>query len=263
MSILDDLILRRRASVAEAKRRTPVAALRDAALARTGRRDFIAGLRAARTASVPAIIAEFKRRSPSAGDIDPMADPALVAPAFERGGAAALSVLTEPTMFAGSLDDLRVARAACALPVLCKDFIVDAYQVWEAAAAGADAVLLIAAILDHNLLRGLFALASALQVTPLVEVHDEADALRATGTGARLIGVNNRDLGTFDVRFGTAARVASSLPPDCFVVAESGYRSAEDVAASGRAGAGAVLVGEALMRAPDKEMAVRLLRGER
>ncbi|HEY5095821.1 MAG TPA: indole-3-glycerol phosphate synthase TrpC [Candidatus Eremiobacteraceae bacterium] len=263
MSVLDELIMRRRASVSEAKRRTPVAAHRDAALARTDRRDFTAALRAGRTGTVPAIVAEFKRRSPSAGDIDPAADPAAVSSAYERGGAAALSVLTEASMFGGSLDDLRVARAACGLPVLCKDFIVDAYQVWEAAAAGADAVLLIAAILDDNLLRGLFALASALQVTPLVEVHDGAEALRAIGIGVRLIGVNNRDLGTFDVHAGTAARVASSLPPDCFVVAESGYRSAEDVAASGRAGAGAVLVGEALMRSSDKETAVRLLRGER
>jgi len=263
MSFLDELILRRRASVSEAKRRTAVAAHRDAALARTERRDFIAALRAARTQSVPAIIAEFKRRSPSAGDIDLSADPATVAAAYERGGAAALSVLTEPAMFAGSLDDVRAARAACGLPVLCKDFIVDAYQVWEAAAGGADAVLLIAAILDDNLLRGLFALASALQVTPLVEVHDEAEATRAYGFGARLIGVNNRRLATFDVHAGTAARVAKCLPPGCFIVAESGYRLAEDVAASGRAGAGAVLVGEALMRAPDKELAVRLFRGER
>lgn len=263
MTYLDDLIMRRRLSIADAKRRTPVAAHRDAALARTDRRDFTAALRAARTDRVPAIIAEFKRRSPSAGDIDLSADPAAVAAAYERGGAAALSVLTEPAMFAGSLDDLRAARAAGSLPVLCKDFIVDAYQVWEAAAGGADAVLLIAAILDDNLLRGLFALASALQVAPLVEVHDEAEAARAYGFGARLIGVNNRQLATFDVHAGTAARVAASMPPDCFIVAESGYRSAEDVAASGRAGAGAVLIGEALMRAEDKEMAVRLLRGER
>ena len=250
-------------SIADAKRRTPVAAHRDAALAGMDRRDFAAALRDARTVSTPAIIAEFKRRSPSAGDIDPAADPAAAAAAYERGGAAALSVLTEPAMFGGSLDDLRAARAACLLPVLCKDFIVDAYQVWEAAAAGADAVLLIVAILDDNLLRGLFALASALQVTPLVEVHDVTEAVRAFALGARLIGVNNRDLRTFAVNVASVAAVTASLPPECFVVAESGYRSAADVAAGAQSGAGAVLVGEALMRAPDKESALRHLRGER
>src|SRR4029077_7309217 len=119
--------------------------------------------------------------------------------AYQRGGAAALSVLTEPSLFGGSLDDLRAARAACDLPVLCKDFVIDAFQVWEAAAAGADAVLLIAAILDDNLLRGLVALGSELQLSPLGEIHDEADAARAVAIGARLIGVNSRDLRSFAV----------------------------------------------------------------
>ena len=263
MTYLDELVSRRRVSISEAKRRAPVAVHRDTALAREDRRDFAAALRAARTDTVPAIIAEFKRRSPSAGDIDPAADPAIVAADYERGGAAAVSVLTESAMFGGSLDDLRAARAACSLPVLCKDFIVDAYQVWEAAAAGADAVLLIAAVLDHNLLRGLFALASALQVTPLVEVHDATEAARVVALGTRLIGVNNRDLRTFAVNTATVAEVAASLPPECFVVAESGYASAANIAAAAHSGAGAVLVGEALMRATDKESALRQLRGER
>jgi indole-3-glycerol phosphate synthase len=262
MSELAELIALRRTSVAAAKRRAPASAHRDAALGRSDRRDFIAALREARTAKAPAIIAEFKRRSPSSGDIDPAADPAAVAAAYERGGAAAMSVLTESAKFGGSLDDLRAARAACALPVLCKDFIVDAYQIWEAAAAGADAILLIAAILDDNLLRGLFALASALQVAPLVEVHDETDVGRAVTIGAGLIGVNNRDLRTFEVDTSTVGRIARLVPPDRLLVAESGYRTADDIDAAAREGAGAVLVGESLMRASDKETALRRLRGE-
>jgi indole-3-glycerol phosphate synthase len=258
---LDSMIAFRRAAVAAAKRRAPASAHRDAALGRSDRRDFIAALRAARTESAPAIIAEFKRRSPSSGDIDPAADPAAVASAYERGGAAAMSVLTEPATFGGSLDDLRAARASCALPVLCKDFVVDAYQVWEAAAAGADAILLIASLLDDNLLRGLFALASALQVAPLVEVHDEADVRRAVAIGAGLIGVNNRDLHTFRVDTRTLGRIAKSVPSDRLLVAESGYRSPDEIAGAARAGAGAVLVGESLMRADDKEDALRRLRG--
>lgn len=262
MTYLDELVSNRRAAVALAKRVTPTAAHRDAALGRTDRRDFAAALRASGTAESPAIIAEFKRRSPSGGDIDSAADPAAVAIAYQRGGAAALSVLTEPSLFGGSLDDLRAARVAGDLPVLCKDFVIDAFQVWEAAAAGADAVLLIAAILDDNLLRGLFALASALQLSPLVEVHDEADATRAVAIGARLIGVNSRDLRSFAVDAKAADRVAAGMPPDCFIIAESGIRTADDVAARGRSGARAVLVGEAIMRARDKESALRRLRGE-
>ena len=261
MNNLEEIIALRRTAVAAAKRRAPASAHRDAALSRTDRRDFTAALRAARTDTTPAIIAEFKRRSPSSGDIDPAADPTVVAAAYERGGAAALSVLTEPAKFGGSLDDLRAAREACALPALCKDFIVDAYQIWEAAAAGADAVLLIAALLDDNLLRGLFALASALQVAPLVEVHDEADVRRVVALGAGLIGVNNRDLRTFVVDMGTAGRIGRLVPPDRMLVAESGYRSAEDIAAAARSGAGAVLVGETLMRESDKATALRRLRG--
>ena len=261
MNDLDTIIALRRNAVADAKRRAPASAHRDAALGRMDRRDFIAALRAARTESAPAIIAEFKRRSPSSGDIDPAADPAAVAAAYEHGGAAAISVLTESAKFGGSLDDLRAARAACALPVLCKDFVVDAYQIWEAAAAGADAILLIAAILDDNLLRGLYALASALQVAPLVEVHDEADVRRAVAIGAGLIGVNNRNLRTFTVDTSTLERVAQSVPRDRLLVAESGYRTADEIAGAARSGAGAVLVGESLMRAADKENALRRLRG--
>jgi indole-3-glycerol phosphate synthase len=147
------------------------------------------------------------------------------------------------------------------LPVLCKDFVVDAYQIWEAAAAGADAILLIAAILDDNLLRGLFALASALQVAPLVEVHDEADVRRAVAIGAGLIGVNNRNLRTFAVDTSTLARVAQSVPHDRLLVAESGYRTAGEIAGAAHSGASAVLVGESLMRAADKESALRRIRG--
>ncbi len=261
MNHLDVLVSARRASVAEAKRNTPTRQLIQLVEARAGRRDFLEALKRGGGPLAPAIIAEFKRRSPSAGEFAPAADPASSAAAYERGGASAISVVTEPSGFGGSLDDLRAARAATTLPVLCKDFIVDAYQIWQAAAAEADAILLIASVLDQLQLRGYIALAMALGMSPLVEVRDSDEARRAVGIGAKLLGVNNRDLQSFTVDIATAARVASEIPAGVFVVAESGYGDRAAVAGCVDANIGAVLVGEALMRAADPASLLRTLRG--
>ena len=256
MTYLDELLELRRRAVARATAELPLDRVRARALEREDRRDFAGALR---RGPRPALIAEFKRASPSAGAIDAQADPAAVAASYERGGAAALSVLTEPERFRGSFADLRAARSATALPVLCKDFVVDAYQVWEAAAEGADALLLIVAALDDRQLQSLLALCDRAQLCALVEVHDEAEARRACDAGARVIGVNNRDLRSFEVDTSTAVRVRASIGGDVLVVAESGYRTAEQLAACAQGGIDAVLVGEALMRELDRAAAVRRL----
>lgn len=257
MTSLDEIVQQRRAVVARDRSAQPMSELRAAAQVRSPRRDFLAAIREAR----PAVIAEFKRRSPSAGTLAAAADPGQVARAYERGGAAAISVLTEPEYFGGSFDDLRAARAACSLPVLAKDFVVDEYQLWEAAAAGADAVLLIAAIVDDLQLSLFVQRAALLGLAPLVEVHDEAEAARAVRARATLIGINNRDLRTFSVDPATAIRVRSSLPERCVSVAESGYSTRAEVADCVAAGFDAVLIGETLMRDGDPESAVARLRG--
>jgi indole-3-glycerol phosphate synthase len=205
------------------------------------------------------VIAEHKRRSPSAGVI--RADLRLedVVGSYERGGAAALSILTEGPSFGGSLDDLRAARAASALPILRKDFIVDAYQLHEALAVGADAILLIVAALDQPELERLHETALSLGLAALVEVHDESELERAAALGARLIGINNRDLTTLQVDIRRTFELLPGVPDGVTVVAESGLRTASDLAELERAGVDAVLVGEALMRSGDIEAACRAL----
>ena len=207
-----------------------------------------------------AVIAEFKRRSPSAGSLRGDADVGEVVGAYERGGAAALSVLTEGPHFAGSLDDLRQARAKCELPILRKDFIVDAYQLHEARAAGADAVLLIVAALSREALATLYAQARELGLDVLVEVHDSSELELALGVGADLIGINNRDLRDFSVDVGRTAQLMAEIPAGVAVVSESGIGSAEQLRNLQEQGVQAVLVGESLMRAPDPELALRVLR---
>ncbi len=265
MSYLDELVTSRRADVERCKRDLPLAVLKERAARRGERRDFRAALRS----GGPAIIAEIKRASPSAGAIARAVDPAYVAAAYERGGAAALSVLTEPRWFEGSLEDLGRARAACRLPVLRKDFIIDEYQIWEAAASGADAVLLIVAALTDAQVVALQSLARELDLAALVEVHDAEELRRALLSGATLVGINNRDLRTFEVRRSTALELARqircSVPSegnelgDVLLVAESGYTTAADLAECAAAGIDAVLIGEHLMRAPDPEAALRAL----
>jgi indole-3-glycerol phosphate synthase len=209
------------------------------------------GFRHALTGPGIAAVAEVKRRSPSRGDIRAGLDPAALARAYQRGGAAAVSVLTEPVHFAGSPEDLRAVRAAVDLPVLRKDFVTTPYQVWEARAWGADAVLLIVAALGPGRLRDLLGEAAAAGLDALVEVHTRAEAAAAAAAGAGLVGVNARDLATLQVDPGRFALVRDALPPGTTVVAESGIATSADVAAVAAAGADAVLVGESLVRADD------------
>ena len=205
------------------------------------------------------VIAEVKRRSPSKGELADIPDPAVLASAYEAGGASVISVLTERRRFGGTLDDLRAVRAAVRIPVLRKDFIVTDYQLWEARAAGADLVLLIVAALDQPLLEALHEQALDLGMTPLVEVHDEAEVERAVAAGATLVGVNARNLKTLEVDRETFPRVAAAVPQDSVKVAESGIRGPEDVQVLARSGADAVLVGETLVRGHDPRAAVAAL----
>jgi indole-3-glycerol phosphate synthase len=207
-----------------------------------------------------AVIAEVKRRSPSKGDLAPDLDPVALARAYAAGGAACLSVLTDVEFFGGSPDDLAAARAACALPVLRKDFTVSALDVADARVMGADAVLLIAAALDDAELHDLMALATELDLDALVEIHDEAELDRAVAVGARLVGVNQRDLVTFEVDTARAVRMAPQMPAGVVRVAESGIAGAADARVLADAGYHAVLVGELLVTSGDPEAAVAALR---
>jgi indole-3-glycerol phosphate synthase len=245
------------AEIVESKRRslplrTPLLD-RAAADSVAARRDFAAALAA------PAIIAEIKKASPSRGILATDFDPAATARAYQQGGAAALSVLTDEPYFQGSLDDLAAARAATTLPVLRKDFTIDGVHVIEAAAHNADAILLIAAILTETELRNFRELAEQYHMAALVEVHDEDDLALAIASGARIIGVNNRNLHTFEVDLETSLRLAHQIPADTIRVAESGIHTAADVRRLRDAGYHAFLVGERLMTSPDPAAALREL----
>ena len=205
------------------------------------------------------VIAEFKRRSPSAGSLREGAELATVVSAYERGGASALSVLTEGPNFDGSLADIGAARGACGLPILRKDFVVDPYQLYEAVVAGADAVLLIVAALEQEQLASLHDRALGLGLDVLVEVHDRDELARAEQLGARLIGVNNRDLRDFSVDVGRTERLLAEMPAGTTVVSESGISKPEQLEQLERAGVAAVLVGESLMRAPEPDQALAAL----
>jgi indole-3-glycerol phosphate synthase len=209
------------------------------------------------------VIAEIKRRSPSRGDLDPDLDPARLAASYQEGGASALSVLTEPHFFSGSDADLARARAACDLPVLRKDFTLVPAQVWEARVIGADAVLLIVAALDDPTLRRLLETADEAGLAALVEVHDEEEAERAVEAGARLVGVNNRDLRTFTVDLAVAEKLAPALVDVPTKVAESGIAGPDDARRMAAAGYDAVLVGEWLVTRGDPRASIGELRGER
>jgi len=209
------------------------------------------------------LIAEFKRRSPSAGEISASAVVADRVGAYERGGAAALSILTDEAHFGGSLEDLRAARAACGLPILRKDFIVDPYQLYEAVVDGADAVLLIVRALDDRALRSMHEEARAVGLDCLVEVHDSAELERALELGAETIGINNRDLDAGRVDVATVYELIPDVPAGRTVVAESGISTREDLAALEREGIDAVLIGGALMEAADPEAKARELTGVR
>lgn len=208
------------------------------------------------------IIAEIKRRSPSKGIIREDFDPLRIAESYARAGAAAMSVLCEEDYFGGSLDHLRMIRAAGPTPLLRKDFLFDEYQLYEARAAGADAVLLIVAILDDGLLRRLVAKAAELNLDALVEVHTGEEMRRAASAGATVIGVNNRDLTTFNVDLGTSIKLAPLAPAGAVLVSESGIASRDDIARLRAAGYSAFLIGERFMRAADPGAALRELIGE-
>jgi indole-3-glycerol phosphate synthase len=225
---------------------------------RSGHRDFAHAL----TSQAPAVIAEIKKASPSKGlfaatDFDPL----RIAGLYQAGGAAALSVLTDERFFEGSLDDLVTARAAVNIPVLRKDFTLEPFHVFEAAAHGADAILLIAALLDSKSLRDLRELAASLGMAALVEVHDEIELDSAIASGAKIIGVNNRDLRTFEVKLETSLRLSDRLPGGVIAVSESGIHSHADVLRLQGAGYLGFLVGEHLMKSGDPTRALRELRG--
>ncbi|MFN3325977.1 MAG: indole-3-glycerol phosphate synthase TrpC [Bryobacteraceae bacterium] len=222
---------------------------------RAGRRGF----RAALTSRAPAIISEIKKASPSKGLLAADFNPPAIARAYESGGASALSVLTDERFFQGSLQDLQAARAAVGLPVLRKDFTIDEFHVIEAAAHGADAILLIAAILSTQQLRGLRELAALHGIDAIVEVHDDSELDRAIDSGAGIIGVNNRNLHTFEVTLDTSLRLAERIPAGTLRISESGIHGADDVRRLRAAGYHAFLVGEHLMRSGDPAGAIRAL----
>jgi indole-3-glycerol phosphate synthase len=256
MTVLDDILATKRDEVTMLHRPEVRDLLRTRALDAAPPRDFAAALRPA--AGTLGVIAEIKRRSPSKGDLAPDLDPALTAKAYAEGGASCLSVLTDGPWFGGTIDDLVAARDACELPVLRKDFTIDEVQIYEARAVGADAVLLIVAALpDDALLRDLHELATGLGLAVVVETHDDAELERALTLGARVVGVNARNLGTFAEDLGIGERLAGSVPADVVAVAESAIRSVDDATRMAAAGFDAVLVGEMLVRSTDATGAVR------
>jgi indole-3-glycerol phosphate synthase len=254
---LDDILTAHR-QMAGGDRRNPGGLRRQADEAGPPDRDFRAALEAVGTGQM-AVIAEVKRRSPSRGVLVADLDPAAVAVEYQAGGAACLSVLTDRHFFGGSPDDLEAARLATDLPVLRKDFTVSANDVCDALLMGADAVLLIVAALADDELGGLVRLAADIGLAALVEVHDAAELDRALAAGATIVGVNQRDLRTFEVDPGLAAALAPRVPDDVVLVAESGIGGAEDVAPLAEAGYRAVLVGESIVTASDRAAAVAAL----
>jgi indole-3-glycerol phosphate synthase len=238
-------------------------ALRAAAMAAPAARDIAAALAAAAAADGVALIAEVKRGSPSAGRVAPDADPAVQAKAYDAGGAAAISVLTERRHFGGSLDDLRAVRGAVERPVLRKDFLVDPDQLLEARALGADSALLITSCLAADELSAMIDASRSLGMEPLVETHNDEDLERALAADARIVGVNARDLESLDVDVPAALERLRRIGSDRFAVLESGIRDRADVERAVTAGASAILVGESLMRAADPQAAVRSLIGRK
>lgn len=259
--ILREITEQKRASIAKKKRAVDLAEfLKHAAQNRSKRRrDFGEALSEASTA----IIAEYKRASPSKGIINKDTCVAEQVRSYESGGARALSVLTEEDFFQGSLEDLRTARAATRLPVLRKDFIIDEFQVFESAAFDADAILLIAAILDDRSLAHLHGVANALGMDCLVEVHGEEELCRVSKLGFRIIGINNRDLQTFDTDLQNSHRLATSALPNQLLISESGIVDRSDIRLLEQAGFDAFLIGESLMRSDNPELAIKSLLGEK
>jgi indole-3-glycerol phosphate synthase len=262
-TVLDRIVAETRAELEHRKRELPLQALRAGSLEDAPTPTRARSFHDALNGEGVGVIAEFKRRSPSAGTLRESPDLVEIVSAYERGGAVAISILTEGPNFAGTLEDLRTARAACELPLLRKDFIVDAYQLYEAVAAGADAVLLIVAALEQPELVSLHDTARAIGLDTLVEVHDREELHRALDAGAQTVGVNNRDLRDFSVEVERTEALMDDVPAGVTVVSESGIASAEQVLRLRERGVQAVLVGETLMRAADPAAALRALGAER
>jgi indole-3-glycerol phosphate synthase len=254
-TILDKIVDARRESVAHRKRVLPEVALKIAVQKAEPPRDFPAAL----TRTSCNIVAELKKASPSRGILREDYVPSVLALSLENAGAAALSVLTEEEFFSGSLADLKEAKKVTKIPILRKDFIVDPWQVWEARAVGADAFLLIAAVLSDAVLGELLELGRSLQMEPLVEVHSLEELSRVIAAGARIIGVNNRDLRNFEVCIETSLALIESIPEDCIAVSESGLNTAADLVRLRAAGFDAFLIGETVMKASDPGEPLRTL----
>ncbi len=259
--ILERILTVKREEVALGQQERPVAAMAEEARTRPVPRDFVGAIRASLAHGRPAVISEIKKASPSKGVIREDFRPAEIARAYEVAGASCLSVLTDRDFFQGAPEYLQQAREACSLPVLRKDFIVDAWQVYEARAMGADAILLIAAAMDLTHMRMLEELALSMGMGVLVEVHDADELELALRMKTPLIGINNRNLRTFEVSLQTTLDLLERIPADRIVVTESGVLSAEDVALMRGHGVNAFLVGEAFMRAEDPGSALRALFG--
>ena len=255
--ILERIVAARRRVLANEKQTTPAAKLEERVAAAPPPRDF----RAALTRDGVNVIAELKKASPSRGVLRAAYNPAALAPALQQAGAAAFSVLTEPEFFQGSLEDLTVVRQVTNVPVLRKDFLFDTYQIYQARAAGADAFLLIAAILTTGELKRLITLGKQLGMAALVEAHTEEELARALEAGAEIVGINNRNLKSFEVSVETSLRLIESVPEECVAVSESGLSTAAELARLRASGFDAFLIGERLMQAADPAAALRELTG--
>lgn len=257
--ILDKIVAVKREEVAAALKQKSLAVVRADAESRVLTRDFEGAMRAKIAAGQPAVIAEIKKASPSKGVLRADFIPADIAQSYAEYGAACLSVLTDRQFFQGGVDYLKQARASCNLPVLRKDFMIDVYQIYEARAMGADAILLIAACLDDAQMADMEAVARGLDMAVLVEVHDRAELARALKLKTRLVGINNRNLKTFEVSLQTTLDMLPDVPPDRLLVTESGILSPEDVRRMRDAQVNAFLVGEAFMRASEPGLALSQL----
>ena len=259
--ILNQIVAVKRQEVAAALKRKPLAVMRADAESRVLTRDFVGAMRAKNAAGLPAVIAEIKKASPSKGVLRADFIPADIAQSYAEHGAACLSVLTDTPFFQGSIDYLKQARASCQLPVLRKDFLIDDYQVYESRAMGADCILLIAACLDDVQMARMESIARSLDMAVLVEVHDAPELARALKLKTPLIGINNRNLQTFEVSLETTLTLMKDVPSDRLLVTESGVATRDDVLRLGAAGVHAFLVGEAFMREPDPGVALTGLFG--
>jgi indole-3-glycerol phosphate synthase len=260
--ILQRILAAKKAEIATARAAVAQEALEALAAQMPAPRDFVGALRKRLDAGRPAVIAEVKRASPSKGLLRAQFDPAAIAASYEAGGAACLSVLTDREFFQGDAAHLQAARAACSLPVLRKDFMLEPYQVYESRALGADCILLIAAVLEVAQMKALEQVASGLGMAVLVEVHDRSELDSALALRTPLLGINNRDLRSFETRLETTLELRASVPEGRIVITESGILARADVARMRAQGVGAFLVGEAFMRAPDPGAALSGLFGD-